>query len=353
MHGSAMMGEYIKSSKLINNQIEGRYLNLSTSSSIDDIGRNGIRKTLRYLNLLFKVFYNLLVWKPNLCYLTPSSYVLGMAKDSLIVAIIRFFRVNHIFHFHNKGVSFFSTNWLNKSIYSFVFKKAKVILLSSYLYKDIQDYLPESRVAYCPNGIPRLGNLENNYNKEKSSDPFIKILFLSNLMLTKGIIDLLKACKSLKDQGIKYQCWVAGGEGDLIEADLIMQIKKFDVEGEVFYKGEVKGAEKSALFSKANIFIHPSYNDCFPLVILEAMQASLPVISTFEGAIPEIIEQNKTGILVNQRDVSALTAALVHLISSPETRVEMGKAGKERFERLYTIQSFESNFLKTLQALSQ
>lgn len=347
-----MMGEYIKSSKFINSSVDGRYINLSTSVSIDDIGRGGFKKFFRYLNLLWKVFFTLLFWKPDICYLTPSSILLGMTKDSFIVLLIRIFRIKHIFHFHNKGVKLHSQSYFGNKVFNFVFKKSHIILLSPLLYTDIRKYVPLNRVSYCANGVPSK-IIHYDKNIERTEKKEVSLLFLSNLMESKGILILLNACKELKKQGVIFNCIIAGGEGDIKSDELLLNIKILDLNKEVKYIGRVEGKEKSKVFSDADIFVFPSfyYNECFPLVILEAMKASLPVISTHEGAIPEIVQQGKTGLLVNQRDVDGLTDALIQLINSTSLQRSMGIAGNERFNSLYTLEKFEINFLNILKTL--
>ena len=66
--------------------------------------------------------------------------------------------------------------------------------------------------------------------------------------------------------------------------------------------------EKEETFAKADIFAFPTYynNECFPLVLLEAMQHSLPVVSTFEGGIPDIVDEGEAGFLVAQKNAEKL-----------------------------------------------
>ena len=68
------------------------------------------------------------------------------------------------------------------------------------------------------------------------------------------------------------------------------------------------GAQKSAILQHADIFVFPTYypNECFPLVLLEAMQQHLPIISTHEGGIPEMVMQGRNGMLVEASDKTAL-----------------------------------------------
>lgn len=349
IHGAAMVGKYIKESRLINQGLKAKYINLSTSVSVDEIGKGGLRKWSRYFSILFQSFWQGLFWRPELVYITLSSHGLGLIKDSLVVLICRILGLSHVFHFHNKGVRSYSKTKLGKLIYSFVFKKAKVILLSPLLYSDIAEYVPESRVCYCANGIPDFG-LGNRKKKEIFYQP-IRLLFLSNLIKSKGILDLLEACKLLNENQVSFTCAIAGGEGDISKSELLELVMESGISQEVTYVGKVSGENKIKVLKEADILTHPTHEDCFPLVLLEAMQVGLPIISTYEGAIPEIVEDGKTGLLVPAKSSIDLADAIRNFFENPELRHRMGNAGKEKFQREYTLEKFEDRFLKILKGI--
>jgi len=75
------------------------------------------------------------------------------------------------------------------------------------------------------------------------------------------------------------------------------------------------------------------------------MQAGLPVVSTFEGAIPEIVDDGVTGFLVPQKNPQALAEKLEILIKDSELRQKMGAAGRKKFLEKYTVDKFENNLL--------
>ncbi len=91
------------------------------------------------------------------------------------------------------------------------------------------------------------------------------------------------------------------------------------------------------LFAEADIFAFPTKGDTFGLVIAEAMAASLPVVATATGAIPELIEDGTTGFLLAPGDVGALRASLDRLIRDPNLRHRMGSAGRRRAEASFDV----------------
>lgn len=80
----------------------------------------------------------------------------------------------------------------------------------------------------------------------------------------------------------------------------------------------------------------------FPLTLLEAMEQSLPCISTNEGGIPNIIEVGKTGFIVEKQNPQQLAEKIEYLIDHPDTCRKMGIAGKKKFQEEFTLEKFEN-----------
>jgi len=107
------------------------------------------------------------------------------------------------------------------------------------------------------------------------------------------------------------------------------------------------------VFSKTDIFAFPTYyhNETFGWVNLEAMQYSIPVISTFEGGIPDVIDDGNTGFLVPQKNALALAGRLELLINNSTLRLKMGEAGRIEYEKEFTLDVFERNMEGILKEL--
>ncbi|MEH2458230.1 glycosyltransferase family 4 protein [Nostoc sp.] len=92
------------------------------------------------------------------------------------------------------------------------------------------------------------------------------------------------------------------------------------------------------LLARSQIFILSSHHEGLPISILEGMRAGLPVVATNVNGIPEEVENGKTGLLVPPKDINALANALQTLIESPYLRLQMGEAGKLKFEQEFTVE---------------
>jgi glycosyltransferase involved in cell wall biosynthesis len=92
------------------------------------------------------------------------------------------------------------------------------------------------------------------------------------------------------------------------------------------------------LLAQSQIFILSTHYEGLPISILEAMRAGLPVVATNVNGIPEEVEHGKTGLLVPHKDINSLANALQTLIESPSLRLQMGEAGRLKFEQEFTVE---------------
>jgi len=351
VHGAAVVGEYIKNSPLVNDLFECRYFNLSTSTSLNEIGKGGLAKIKTLLQLQYRLFKALRETNFDLCYMTLTSHGPGFYKDLFVVALLKLFGKKIVYHFHNKGISSRQHRLVDNILYQFAFKNTKSILLSPYLYPDICKYVSPQDVFYCPNGIPGAASSVDSKATEQTNS--FNILFLSNMMEEKGVWILLEACQLLKKRGVNFTCHFIGAWSDIGEDDFNQRLDQLDLQQEVIMHGKKYHEEKERFFDQADVFVFPTYyhNEAFSLVILEAMQKALPIISTREGGIPDMVVDEVNGFLVNKRDPRDLADKIQHLYEQPELRLKMGASGKERFYNFYTLDIFERNFTQILETL--
>lgn len=253
-----------------------------------------------------------------------------------------------IAHYHNKGVSVYQSKWVYNFFYKRFFSNLKVILLAENLYKDIAKYVKREDVYICPNGIPNLRKGEFEARR-KNEVPYL--LFLSNLLINKGVFVLLDALRILKEKGYLFNCQYVGGETAEINAvQFSEEVDKRDLNDRVAYVGRKVGEEKNAFFQQADVFVFPTYyyNECFPLVILEAMEYKLPAISTNEGGIPDMVKDGENGLICEKQNPYSLADCIAKLLDDEELRVKMGNAGYDKFCREFTLQQFEHRMLDIL-----
>lgn len=348
VHGASLVGSAIRESGLVNESFDTRYINLSASVTLEQVGRFSFGKVRAVFRLLSEVRRTVREWKPDLVYLTPSSTMPGLLKDALTTCLVRRKGCKTILHFHNKGVAARKDRFVDDRLYRMLFRDSNVILLSRLLYPDIRKYVPEERVSYCPNGISVPSIV-------RQPGPVPRILFLSNMIRSKGISVLIDACRLLKERGISFRCSLVGAlSADYPGDSLAFEIREKGLEGCVVYEGPRYGDEKWKSFSEADVFAFPTFypDECFPLVVLEAMGAGLPVVTTTEGALPEMIREGEDGFICPKQDPVALADALARLVSDPGLRTRMGESGRTRYEAFFTLDRFERNIVDILKRLA-
>ena len=340
IHGAAMMGKYIQESELINSSFDCFCINLATAGSLSDIGHVSLEKLLKYLLLLRYISHVVKEIRPELVYITPNAGGKAFFKDFIVVQMLKSMGCKIIAHYHNKGVSAYQSKWIYNFLYKRFFSNLKVILLAENLYKDIAKYVKREDVYICPNGIPSSCKEEM---EARRNNVIPHLLFLSNLLISKGVIVLLDALKILKEKEYTFVCQFIGGETAEISAvQFFEEVNKRELSDLVTYVGRKVREEKEAFFRQADIFVFPTYYETFGLVNLEAMEYKLPVISTNEGGIPDIVKDGENGLICEKQNPVSLADCIAKLLDDEELRVKMGSAGHEKFCREFTLDKFEN-----------
>lgn len=167
-------------------------------------------------------------------------------------------------------------------------------------------------------------------------------LSISNLNSSKGTFVLLDAAELLLKQTSDFHVHFVGAPtAEISEGRMQEEIANRGLQKVVTYHGRQYGEDKEQRFAEADCFVHPTLDDCFPLVILEAMQHSLPVIATPVGAIPDMVIDGETGILAPVNDMQALASGMSRVMYDRNTR-KYGDFGHNRCNEKFSIQNFEN-----------
>lgn len=333
-----MVGESIRNSDFLNGRYETKYINLSLSKRIHEIGKINIGKFHRYFALLIKVLSICLFWKPSLVYITPDVAGKGFYKDFVLVSLMKFFGHKVLIHLHNKGVRYRVNGLIQEVFFRSFFSGVRVILLAKELYSDISEYVDEKNIRICHNGITRLWDLPV---KSHCNTP--KFLFLSNLIEEKGLKQILEACEELKESNIDFELNIVGGEADWSSSRLNKEIQTRGLALYVQYYGRLVGEAKAKMFMDSDIFVFPTYysKECLPLVVIEAMQFGLAVISTREGGIPSLVEDGYNGILIEAKKSDALAKAMIKLQSDSVMLETFSQNAVSTYMKNFTQDHFE------------
>lgn len=283
-------------------------------------------------------------------YFATTCHGSGFIKDASFVLLCKLFRRKIVIHQHNKGMSGCVDKQPYKWLLPLTYRNTKVILLSWHLYPDIEKVVKKEQVLICPNGIPDLFDGELHFERNNEVP---HLLFLSNLIPSKGVYVLLDACRILKEKGYRFVCDFVGGESKEITRDVFEKaVEERGLKDFVVYHGPKYGDDKKKFFADADIFVQPTLNDCFPLTLLEAMQYKLPIVSTNVGAIPDIIIDGENGYVCSQEDVTGAANAIEALLKDKEKRTGMGEHGYKMFKEKFTLYVFNNNMTRILKELA-
>jgi glycosyltransferase involved in cell wall biosynthesis len=162
----------------------------------------------------------------------------------------------------------------------------------------------------------------------------IKEAPLSNTMLWMGVISrmknllpLLKALVLVKKEIKDFTLYLAGKIEDVTYYNEVLDfIKKHDLEHNVQYIGIVNSHKKVETFSNISLFILTSLNEHAPMVISESFASSKPVIASDIGGVPYMVNDGKTGFLIDPLNEYEIAEKILYLLQNP---IEMKKMGKE------------------------
>ena len=175
-------------------------------------------------------------------------------------------------------------------------------------------------------------------------------LSISNLNTSKGTFVLLDAAEFLLAQTSYFHVHFVGAPtAEISEERMQQEIESRSLQEVVTYHGRQYGEDKEQRFAEADCFVHPTLDDCFPLVILEAMQHALPVIATPVGAIPDTVIDGETGILVPVNDAQALADAMARMMEKLSGTCDFGTNSRRLFLENYTVDQFENTLISILQ----
>lgn len=247
------------------------------------------------------------------------------------------FGVKTVLHLHGSGYDRFyaSVSPRKQAAIRKAFERAdRVVVLSDYWRRFVVDTLgtDPKKVAEIANGVAPLAR--SSPRIAKPADAPVTILFLGEVGIRKGVPTLIEAAARPELAGLSWRMIIAGN-GDLpaYEADA----RRLGIADRVTFPGWQDEASVARLLEEADVLVLPSEAENQPISILNAMSAALPVVASDVGAIPEMVEDGRSGLLVSPRDPVALATALAELIKNPSERERMGKRGEEIFHARFRL----------------
>ncbi|CAH7427752.1 Gt2 [Vibrio chagasii] len=274
-------------------------------------GRFDFVYSLRSISNMFRCLYSVLTIKYDVIYITPGQSVLGFIRFFPILLVSKILRNRVVIHIHGSRLirNFQSSSF----IYNIIFKMmvcstCRFIFLSESIAKDANKMIPIEKINVCMNGIQLPIDIVPTTNS-----PTVNVLFLSNLMKDKGVLDLFEMIEN--HQLANYEFNFAG---DIEQGTIECCRSFFERNINCVYHGVVSGEKKSELFKNADIFVLPSYDEGVPLSILEAYSYGCAVITTPVGGVKDIFSDDINGYFCEVNNPQSIYTSLLKVVDDLE-----------------------------------
>ncbi|MGL5963545.1 MAG: glycosyltransferase family 4 protein [Fusobacteriaceae bacterium] len=306
-----------------------------------DQGKFILGKFLKIFIELFKEMKQIYIQKYDVIYMTSGQSFLGFMRFAPYMLICILKKIPYYNHIHGGYFRkmYDSQNRVNKILLNYFIKKASgMIVLGDSLKSMFEGIISAEKIFVCENGVQddvvateeEIAQKIERYKKDNKK----RVLYLSNLMVEKGILDLLKASESFNDDEIEFN--LAGAIEPSIKNIVEDYLVKYP--NKIKYHGIVRGEQKKRLLLENYIFILPTYysNEGQPISILEAYATGCAVITDESvGGIRDIFSDEVNGLSIENRNIES--------ISSNIEKIRVEKFISTNYKKLkekYTKQKF-------------
>jgi glycosyltransferase involved in cell wall biosynthesis len=205
------------------------------------------------------------------------------------------------------------------------------------------------RCAYIPNGVePRFFTPRAS----RGGDSF-RLLYPGTWLDQRGIFYLRDAFRNVVRQLPRVTLTIAGPG---VPAEQIARFFGEELAARIVVRGQVPAQDMPALYGEHDVLIFPSLMEGLPNVVLEAMASGMAVVTTATCGMPDVVEDEFNGLLIQPADAVAIERAILRLAKSEELRTRLGEAARESMRRHTwerTGQQLECLFLRVLQNETQ
>ena len=308
----------------------------------------GINPVLRIIYSLFRFFcFVFIPFKYHVFYLHVGSFG-SFYRKSLYSFYLKLLKKPVVLHVHAPNLKvFLESNNFNRKLSRRVFNLAdKIYVLSRNMYQIVNNYCDNQNIEIIPNPIQMV---EKNILKKRDSNDKVKILFLGEIGERKGVFDLVKGVAQMTEQQKNKISINICGNKEIKKLETM--IEENNLENVCIVHGWVEGEKKKDLLGDSDIFILPSYYEGVPIAILEAMCYSLPIISTNIAGIPDIVRNQRNGIIIEPGDIQGIISSILQMVETPGLIEEFGENSR-KFIGEHDVSIIANKIAKDLISLS-
>ncbi len=242
-----------------------------------------------------------------------------------------------------------AASWIFRSL-----PKPAVFIFNSYALQIevggvLSQACPRTRQQVIYNGV----NLRAFSGMERNGRDCMRIGIVANLLPVKGHSTFLKMARLLIDKGVRAEFWIVGD--DIFDRGYRQHLKDLAVTLNLDKFVRFLGYRQDIphILGEIDILVSCSSEEPFGRSISEAMACEVPVVATAVGGVVEVVDNNKTGILVPSQSPSALADAVERLAGDPKLRKNLGQAGRQRVKELFSNEAHAREVKKIYMGLLQ
>ncbi len=291
---------------------------------------NKVKKIFKALGAYGLFFKEVMFNRPDLVHI-HSSFGGSFFRKLPFIYVASWLKIPIINHIHGSEID---------NLYTYASKRKKRLVETcfdkcSYLVVLSEEWKNNLQVVNTKTPkivIENYSTIHKDCLRMKNNSPK-KILFLGFITKLKGCYDIPEiAERVIKDyDNVKF---ILAGSG---EQDKIIKIlREKNLEKYFYFPGWIKEQQKQGLLQCSDVFFLPSYTEAMPMSILEAMGYGLPIVASNVGGIPQLVQENKNGFLVNSGDKEKFAKRLLQVLENNEEAFRMGQNSIEIAETQYS-----------------
>lgn len=356
-HGQSRMVQRVQETLAGAPDVRLHHVNLRLSTTSEDIGEPQGRKLWALLQCLWAALQVIRRERPDAFYYVPApGRAVPMLRDLLVLPVVRALVPQTILHWQAVGLSQrvrqlpAPLRWLFRALYA----RADLSLVQSPGTGFDAAYFASRRTVVLPNGVPdafpdAAAVIAAREQHWADPDRPLELLYLSNLQREKGVLTAIAAAHRLAEhRPVRLRlagAYVSGQEREAIEAACqapgLAQVERL---------GFADEATKRELLREADVLLFPTRyrNEGFPLVLIEALSAGLPVVTTHWRGIPDLLPPDYPHFVPDQSPATT-AAAVESLLAAP--RGDLMRQLRAHYARHYTVASFRDGLRTALEAI--
>ncbi len=290
-----------------------------------DLDRINLKRIISLFILFFYSFFYLKRTKPDIVH--SHSPDLGF----ILSFPCKLYRIPIINTCHGITFSDMHYSFIKRKLEEFFIKYSnfnKIITINKSSLSDFRK-LAIRNINYLPNGV----DLDLFQKKRHNINRKTIFLFAGRIEKEKGLDHLIHAVNKLKEKEKGFKVLLIGkGVDQKYFQDLVIALK---LTGYIKFLGKKEKDEVIDHYYKSDVFISPSLHETFPMTVLEAWAAKLPVIISDVGGVSAICNNKENAIIIPPEDPKKISEAMITLIKDPKLRRKLGENGRKLVEKNY------------------